>query len=215
MSNLYPIFTNLRGRDVLVVGGGTIASHKVQALLDAGAKIKLVSPVVCQCLTDLADNDQLEIHTRAYESSDMQDVFLVIAAVPDGPLARLIAGDAEKKHILCNIVDCTELCSFQVPSVVRNGLLQVAVSTSGASPALAKKIRKELTEKYGSAYDELLGIMQSLRKRLKSEYPDDQPLRAAIMEDVVNSEILELIYQNKIAEIDFMVEKIISEHTSK
>lgn len=210
MSRMYPIFIDVAGRKVLVVGGGNVAQRKAESLLGAGAKVLLVSPVVTERIEALGTTDTLEIQKRAYCDGDVAGAYLVIAATGDEQVNRAVFAEANRQGVFCNVVDVPELCSFHVPSVVRRGPLQIAISTSGVSPALAKRLRKELEGQFGEYYETFLAGLAELRSYVKQKYPDDPPRRSEVLEQFVNSEALELLRQGDTARFQKMIKDITS-----
>ncbi len=162
----YPINLNITGQPCLVVGGGAVGSRKVKGLLDCDAQVTVVSKKADVAILNLAQARRIRFHCRGYRSQDVEAVFLVIGATNDATLNRQIYADAQKNKILCNIADQPALCNFILPAVVRRGDLLITASTSGRSPALAKKLRKELAATYGEEYAEFLTLMGAIRKKL-------------------------------------------------
>lgn len=162
----YMACLDLEGRSCLVVGGGPIALEKASGLLECGAQVTVVAPEV----TDGVRALHIEILERRYSSSDLDGRFLVVAATSDTELNRRVHGDAEARSLLCNVVDVPELCSFILPAVHRQGSLAIAVSTGGASPALAQRIRCELAARYGPDYAELARALRALRPWAKGRF---------------------------------------------
>lgn len=193
MSNLYPIYLDLTDRGVLVVGGGKVATRKIQGLAESGASVTVVAPMVCSELEGVASASSVNILRREYRAGDLQGKWLVVAATDDAALNRAVAEDAARARVLCNVVDEPALCSVQVPSVLRRGLLQIAVSTGGASPALARKIRLGLEQVFGEAYEQLLDALLLLRKHYQQKYPDDGSRRRFLLQSFVNSPAPDLL----------------------
>ena len=162
----YPINLDIRNRSCLVVGGGAVATRKVLSLLDCGALVTVVSPRALNPILELARQNRLRYQQRSYRAADLETVFLVIGATDDETVNRRIAADADALNLLYNIADRPQVCNFILPAVVQRGDLIIAVSTSGASPALAKNIRRELEKQYGPEYADLLQLMAAIRKRL-------------------------------------------------
>ena len=133
---------DLEGRSALVVGGGSVALGKARGLLDCGARVTVVAPQVQAALLEL----DLEVVRRAYRSEDLEDRFLVVSATGVVSVDRRVFDDAEVRGLLCNVADGPELCSFILPAVHRQGPITVAVSTGGASPALARRLRDDIAE---------------------------------------------------------------------
>jgi len=194
---LYPIFLDLTEKAVLVVGGGEVAARKVASLLEREIRTTVVAPQVCLELEIQAKgNKNLLIKRRVYCLADLDEHCLVISATSDSELNRTVATDAAKAGIFCNVVDQPELCTFQVPAVVRRGLLQVAVSTSGASPTLAAKIRQRLQEQFSEDYVPLLDGLLELRRCFQEKYPDQPDRRQKLLEDFLDSEAVDLLLKH-------------------
>ena len=139
----------LTGRRCVVIGGGEVGLEKVEGLLACDATLVLVAPEANEALAELAAEGSLEWIKRAYEPSDLEGSFMVIAATNDSEVNIGVFDDAEKRAMLVNVVDVPPLCNFILPAIVRTGPLAIAISTAGASPALAKRIRDEIAEEYG------------------------------------------------------------------
>ncbi|MFW6189144.1 MAG: precorrin-2 dehydrogenase/sirohydrochlorin ferrochelatase family protein [Planctomycetota bacterium] len=195
MPALYPMFAELAGRGVLVVGGGSVAARKVRRLLETGARVTVVAPAVCDQVAELARDGALVLHKRTYEEQDLEGVWLVVTATDDEELNRTVSEAAVDRRIFCNVVDQPHLCTFQVPALVRRGMLQVAVSTAGASPALAKRLRRELEERFGPEYAQLLVSLLELRRHYQREYEDDPRRRRELLESFLDSGAPELLLQ--------------------
>jgi len=185
MAGLYLACLSLAKRDVLVAGGGSVAQRKVAGLLRAGAQVTVVAPRVCLGLARL--RTRLKIRRRAYRTSDLRNRWLVVAATADPDVNRKIFEDASRARVFCNVVDQPELCTFQVPAVVRRGRLQIGISTDGASPALARNIRRQLEKEYGRRYAQLLDALHGLRRHFRQKYPDDRARRRKLLESFLES----------------------------
>lgn len=194
---MYPLFADIADRAVLVIGGGHVAERKVLGLLESGAQITVVSPKLTEKLVELHSDGQIEVCRCDYQKGDLAGAWLVIAATNDEQINRQIFTEANERHIFCNVVDRPELCSFQVPAVVRRGDLQIAVSTSGTSPILAKLIRQQLQKEYSKHYEIFLVQLGELRDHYKKKYPDNQSRRAELLEEFINSDALDLLQQGK------------------
>jgi siroheme synthase-like protein len=158
---------DLEGRDCLVVGAGAVGVEKARGLLECGARVTVVAPQAAPELQELP----VEWVRRAYRSSDLDGRFLVIAATSIASLNRRVHADADARSLLCNVVDVPELCSFILPAVHRQGPIAVAVSTGGASPALAQRIRAEIATRIGPEYAELARRLRVLRPWAKAHFP--------------------------------------------
>lgn len=163
----YPVCLDIKGRACLVVGGGGVGTRKARGLLAAGARVTVVSPGITPELEALVQGG-IEWRQRAYRPGDLEGMFLVFGATDDEALNRRIFDDAGKRNMLVNIADRPESCSFILPSVVHRGDLLIAVSTSGKSPAFAKKLRQDLEKSYGKEMALFLQLMGAIRERLLS-----------------------------------------------
>jgi precorrin-2 dehydrogenase/sirohydrochlorin ferrochelatase len=166
ISEFFPVFLNLKDKLCIVIGGGKVAERKVENLLIAQAKVKLISPEVTFKLKKLAEEGKIEWEKRVYKKGDLNSAWLVIAATDNPEIQKEVFKEAEEKHIFCNVVDVPELCSFIVPSTIRRGLLTIAISTSGVSPAVARRLRETLEEIIGEEYALYLKLMKDLRKQI-------------------------------------------------
>jgi precorrin-2 dehydrogenase/sirohydrochlorin ferrochelatase len=186
--SLFPIFVKMEGRRCLVAGAGPVAEGKIEGLLAAGASIHVVSPQATQRIREWARDGLIEWSVRPFAPEDLSGVFLVIAATGSPSVHDEIYAEANQREVLCNAVDEPERCDFYYPAVVRRGELQIAISTGGASPALAQRLRKELEEQFGPEWekwvaqlgrtrDELMSIPMppEQRKRLLHQYASLNP----------------------------------------
>ncbi len=173
----YPVSLNVRGRKCVVVGGGEVAQRKVKVLLEHGADVEVISPDLCPELAQLAESGEIGVRNHAYETGDLAGSFLAIAATGAAVINRQVAAEARSKEILVNVVDDAEYSDFIVSSYLRRDGLTIAVSTSGQSPALARKIRtrleKEITDQYG-ILTRLIGEVRAETKRERMKIADDQ-----------------------------------------
>ncbi len=161
--SFYPLFLELQNRPCLVIGGGQVAFRKTAALLSCGARVTVVSPELSAGLKRLVRERQVTWKKRRFRAADLSVIELAIAATDDQGVNLLAAREARRRRIWINVVDQPALCSFILPSVVRRGKLVLAISTGGASPALAKWIREDLEARYGPEFGELL--IQAARAR--------------------------------------------------
>jgi len=188
----YPVYLDIMNRKCLVVGGGSVSTRKVMTLLECGAVVTVVSPVVGPELLELAEAGFIRWEKRTYRSSDLDGMFLVIGATDQKEVNHRIFADSEPLNKLCNIADRPEDCNFILPSVVRRGDLVIAVSTSGKSPAFAKHLRKDLENRFGEEYAEFLRLMGAIRKKLLSEGHEPEAHRH-LFERLINEGLLERI----------------------
>jgi siroheme synthase-like protein len=169
MTNFYPVFLNLEGRRAVIIGGGLIAEGKIQKLLDSGAKIIVISPDATQGIRDAADRGDVEFHLRKYEAGDLAGAFLVVAATNDRVVNQEIFEEAESLGVLLNAVDDPPRCSFIAPAIVERGPVTLAISTGGASPALARKLRETLADSPALDWAEATGVLSKARQIIKDK----------------------------------------------
>ena len=160
------MFLKLEGQRCLVVGAGDVAESKIGGLLAAAARVRDVAPEATPQVQSWAASGQIEWLARPCEPDDLNEMFLVIVATPSPELQKNISTEARKRGVLCNVVDVPELCDFYYPAVAQRGALQIAVSTSGQSPALAQRLRKELEEQFGPEYETWLQQLGEEREKL-------------------------------------------------
>ena len=164
----YPAFLDLRDRRCLVVGGGAVAERKVEALRDAGARVVVVSPTLTGALDALVAAGSIEHRARRFRRHDTRGCALVVAATGVRTVDDAVAAAARRVRALVNVVDRPAACDFILPSVLRRGDLQIAVSTGGTSPALAREIRRRLEAEIGDDYGELVASVGRARARLRA-----------------------------------------------
>ena len=178
----------LGGRRCVVVGGGDVGLEKVEGLLACGGDVTLIAPRAVPQLEDLARERSIRWERRSYAGpADLEGVFLVIASTSDTDVNIRVYEDAERRAMLVNVVDVPPLCNFILPAIVRTGPLAIAISTAGASPALAKRIRDEIAEEYGEPYARLAVLLNEVRGWAKGMLPTYQD-RKEFFESIVNGE---------------------------
>ncbi len=175
----YPIFAIIENKPCLVVGGGAVGERKVQDLLAAGARVTVVSPTLTPELAALASRGEIRYLAADFTASQVEGMALVMAATDDPEVNAKVSAAAQARAIWVNVADEPEHCTFIVPAQVRRGDLTLAISTGGASPALARQVREELQQHFGPEYGPYLDLLQRVRTRLLSErraHPDNGPL---------------------------------------
>jgi siroheme synthase-like protein len=177
----------LSGRRALVVGGGDVGLEKVEGLLACDAGVVLVAPEAVPALEALAAEGSITWHRREYRSKDLEGCLIAIAATDDTDVNIAVSGDAEQRAMLVNVVDVPPLCNFILPAIVRNGPLAVAISTAGASPALAKRMKREIAELFGEPYATLAILLNDVRGWAKGTLPTYQD-RKEFFESIVNGD---------------------------
>jgi precorrin-2 dehydrogenase/sirohydrochlorin ferrochelatase len=177
----------LKGRRCLVVGGGDIGLEKVEGLLACDADVTLVAPEAHPGLIELAREGSIRWEQREYEPPDLEGCLIAIAATNDTDVNIRVFDDAERRAMLINVVDVPPLCNFILPAIVRTGPLAVAISTAGASPALAKRMKREIGEMFGEPYAVLAVLLNDVRGWAKATLPTYQD-RKEFFESIVNGE---------------------------
>ncbi len=206
----YPIHLDIQNRNCLVVGGGGVGTRKVITLLKCGAKVTVVSLVISERLENLAESAPLTLKPRPYRTADLEGMFLVIGATDDEPLNRQISSDAEHRNTLCNIADLPEVCNFILPSIVQRDDLVITISTSGRSPALAKKLRETLESRFGEEYGDFLQLMGAIRNKLLSQAHEPETHKP-LFEQLINSDLVVMIQAGKTEEINALLFDILGE----
>jgi precorrin-2 dehydrogenase/sirohydrochlorin ferrochelatase len=180
----YPVCLRLEGREVLLVGGGTIAEGRALAVLEAGARLRVVSPEATPTLQRLAKEGRLEWLRRPYEAGDARGHGLVLAAADDPEVGPRVAAEARALGIWVNTADVPELCDFTLPSVERRGPITLAVSTAGQAPALARYLRRELGARVAPHHVWLARLCGWLRRRLPQG-----PARMRFLKQLVEGDV--------------------------
>ena len=169
MPAYYPVSLNISGRKCVVVGGGQVALRKAKALLEHGADVEVISPDLCPELVQLAGSGEIRVLAREYQPGDLKKAFVAIAATDDTEVNQRVVTEARNGAVLVNVVDDAENSDFIVPSYLRRGEVTIAVSTSGRSPALARKIRTRLEKELGDEYASLIHLIGEVRAEVKRE----------------------------------------------
>lgn len=169
MPAYYPVYLNLQGRRCVIIGGGGVAEGKIARLLESGAEICVVSPDATPGIRRMASEGAIQWEPRAYRPGDLAGAFIAIAATNLREVNRRIFDEAEARGIMLNAVDDPPNCSFIAPSIVQRGPVTVAISTGGASPALARKLRESLQESGELAWADLADVLAAARARLRQK----------------------------------------------
>ena len=196
-----PLFHNLRGRWVLVVGGGEIALRKARLLAEAGATLRVVAPRIEPSLRSLVEPGGGELILRGYREADLYGCVLVIAATDDDQLNARVSGDAYARNLPVNVVDAPELCSVIFPAIVDRSPLMVAVSSGGDAPVLTRLMRARLETLIPSAYGRLAGLAQKFRGAVKQRFADVQQ-RRVFWEEVFQGPVAEQVLAGREAEAE-------------
>ncbi len=205
---VYVACLRLAGRRCVVVGGGEVGLEKVEGLLACGGRVTLIAPEATEALAALAAEGSIAWERRAYAGpEDLEGVFIVIAASDDTDVNIGIYEDAEARAMLVNVVDVPPLCNFILPAIVRQGSMAIAISTQGASPALAKRMKREIAAQFGPAYAELALILNEVRGWAKGTLPTYND-RRDFFEGIVNGDPdpIELIRDGRADEVRELIE---------
>jgi precorrin-2 dehydrogenase/sirohydrochlorin ferrochelatase len=168
MPNYYPVMLDIRGKNAIVIGGDQIAAEKAAGLVAAGAAVRVISQSFCDALLTLAEQQKVTLTAKAYQTGDLAGAFLVIAATNDQHVAEAAWNESQERRQPINVVDMPRYCSFILPSILRRGQLTIAISTEGASPGLAKRIRQQIEKLFPAAYEPYLRLASAARARLRA-----------------------------------------------
>lgn len=208
----FPIFMDLRGQRVVVVGGGEVALRKVMSLCKAGAVVEVISPDLCHELQAMHAADQLCWRPSSFEPAFLDAAVLVIAATDDHAVNRQVSELARAQRIPVNVVDAPALCSFIVPSVVDRSPLVIAISSGGAAPVLARMLRAKLETMIPAAYGKLAGLASEFREQVKARFPSSQQ-RRMFWERVFQGAIAERVLSGQAAAArEMMAEALQTSH---
>ncbi len=203
----FPVYLDLRDRCGVVVGGGQVAERKALSLLEGGANVTVVSPSLTRKLQDLAASGKITHLAKPFEEEDVAGAYIVIAATGIPDVNAKIGRLCRKKQVLVNVAAPPDESSFIMPSVVDRGALLIAISTSGESPALSKKIRMELEKMFGPEYDLFLQRMSLLRSRLMAQMKEEGE-RRRIFQSIADSDVLDLLRKGRLHEADLRIAEL-------
>lgn len=190
MTSLFPMFLKLEGRQCLVVGAGKVGEPKIGGLLETGAHIRVVAREASPVVREWARERKLELELRPFLAEDLNGAFLAIVATNSRSLDERVYQEAQRRGVLCNVVDVPDLCDFFYPAVVRRGDLQIAVSTAGQSPSLAQKIRQQLEKQFGPAYAAWVAELGETRKLILASDLDKER-KLELLHSLASREALE------------------------
>jgi precorrin-2 dehydrogenase len=177
VTDLFPMFLKLEGRQCLVVGAGRVGEPKIGGLLESGAHIRVVALDASPIVRQWARSGKIDLELRPFVADDLDGAFLAVVATNSRTLNERVYHEAQRRRVLCNVVDVPDLCDFFYPAVVRRGDLQIAVSTAGQSPSLAQQIRQQLEKQFGPGYAVWVAELGETRKLiLASDLDKDRKL---------------------------------------
>ena len=189
MPEYYPVYLNLAGKQCVILGGGTIAQGKIAALRDAGAVITVISPQATDGIKRAAQRGQVTLRQREYRPGDLEGAFIAVAATNVWHINRQIYEEAEERGVLLNVVDDPDQCTFIAPSIVRRAPVTLAISTGGASPALARKMRETLADAPALKWADLADALGRARRIIKEQRTVIDPTR---WQCVITADLLQL-----------------------
>lgn len=194
----YPIFIDIENRDVVIIGGGNVCARKAETMMKYGARVTVVAPEFTDEIERWAHERRLTLKRKRYDSGDVEGANLVIASTDDQPVNEQIAADCRARRIPVNVVDVTPLCEFIVPAIIESGSVQIAVSTGGKSPALARTLKQDLQRLIGPEYAEVNDILGSLRGGAKAaaSLPTDVD-RKRFFDGIIARGILQMLREGR------------------
>lgn len=196
---LFPMFLKLEGRSCLVAGAGSIGEPKIRSLIECGARVHVVAPSASAAVLEAASRSTIVWSQREFELSDLDGVFLVVAATNSPGVNHAIYQAAQERGILCNVVDDPRHCDFFYPAVVRRGQFQIAISTGGLSPALAQRVRKQFEEEFPPVYGAWLEELGKKRAALFQNGCEPE-LRRSLLHQFVTPEAFAEFEHERLAE---------------
>ena len=188
----YPIYLDIEDRNVVIIGGGNVCARKAETMLKYGARVTIVSPEFTDEIEQWAREGSLAINRKRYEASDLDGANIVIASTDEQNVNEQIAADCRARRIPVNVVDVTPLCEFIVPAIIEKGSIQIAVSTGGKSPALARTLKEDLQRAIGPEYAEVNDVLGTLREGAKRVLPSDVD-RKRFFDGILASGVLEML----------------------
>lgn len=210
----YPVCLDLNERPVLVVGGGLIAEGKILQLLEAAARVFVVSLTFTEKLQEFADSGIITIRQGEFVPSDLEQKVLVICATNQAAVNEAVATAARERGLLCNVVDRPALCNFITPSVLTRGDLQISISTSGKSPTVAQRVKREIGALIGTEYETLLALAAELRAEARTLIPTFEG-RRDFLKSFVESAALDLIRAGKIEDARQLAQQLLTNYLSQ
>lgn len=212
--NYFPIYLDLKGKKVLITGFGPETEHKIYQMYESGADVQYLSTGCPSELELLLTEVNIKHEKRDFLEKDLDGTWLVISTSEDKVYNKIILDAATKKNIFVNIVDVTDMCTFIFPAVLKEGDIKIAVSTSGTSPALAQRIRKEISSVIGEEFGRLAELMGNKRKYILT-FVKDKKQRADLFRRMVNSNLLNLLKDGRSGEASLQADKMISQEIEK
>lgn len=195
----YPIYLDIEERAVLIIGGGEVCARKAETMLKYGGRVTIVSPEFTDEIERWAADGKMTLRRKLYDESDLDGAAIVIASTNDRCVNGRIARDCRRRKIPVNVVDVTHLCEFIVPAIIETGSIQIAISTGGKSPALARTLKEDLKRAIGEEYAEVNDVLGTLRAGAKKTLPTDVD-RKRFFDGILAAGILEMLRSGRRAE---------------
>ena len=195
----YPIYIDIEDRDVVIIGGGNVCARKAETMMKYGARVTIVSPEFTGEIEQWAREGKLALRRKPYDDGELCGAVLVIASTDDTAVNEQVAADCRRRKIPVNVVDVTPLCEFIVPAIIESGSIQIAVSTGGKSPAVARTLKEDLQRAIGPEYAEVNDVLATLRDGAKATLPTDVD-RKRFFDGIIARGVLELLRQGRRAE---------------
>jgi precorrin-2 dehydrogenase/sirohydrochlorin ferrochelatase len=205
----YPAFMDIKGKKVVVIGGGNVAERKVLSLLETGSQIKVISPCLTKRLSKEKLKGRIEHICRQYRKGDLKNAFLVFAATDSPVINEKISKDSP---YLVNVVDTPGLCNFIVPSILKRGPLRIVISTSGISPALSRAIRKELEKLYSAEFNAYLRYLKGIRKKA-AKIIQDKKRRTEFLKAIASEKMIKMLRRKGLRETKKIVDGLFKKGT--
>ncbi|HKR62235.1 MAG TPA: bifunctional precorrin-2 dehydrogenase/sirohydrochlorin ferrochelatase [Thermoanaerobaculia bacterium] len=195
----YPIFIDIEDRSVVIIGGGEVCARKAETMMRYGARVTIVSPAFTKEIETWARDGKLALRRKRYDADDLDGAHIVIASTDDTSVNEQVAADCRARRIPVNVVDVTPLCEFIVPAIIEKGSVQIAVSTGGKSPALARTLKEDLIRTVGPEYAEVNDVLGTLRESAKKVLPTDVD-RKRFFDGILAAGILDMLRAGKTGE---------------
>jgi len=192
----YPIYIDIEDRAVLIIGGGVVCARKAETMMRYGARVTIVSPEITEEIAAWEQDGVLAVHRKMYAESDLEGASIVIASTDDPCVNARVARDCRRRRIPVNVVDVTHLCEFIVPAIIEKGSIQIAISTGGKSPALARTLKEDMQRAIGPEYAEVNDLLGTLRKSAKKVLPTDID-RKRFFDGIIAAGLLDLLREGR------------------
>ncbi len=192
----YPIYIDIEGRAVLIVGGGTVCARKAETMMRYGARVTIVSPEITDEIAAWESAGVLAVRRKLYAEADLDGASIVIASTDDRCVNARVARDCRRRKIPVNVVDVTHLCEFIVPAIIEKGSIQIAVSTGGKSPAISRTLKEDLQRSIGPEYAEVNDLLGTLRKSAKKVLPTDVD-RKRFFDGIIAAGVLDMLREGR------------------